>query len=61
MLRNIVFNLDFCYFKDILDKVTADDDVNIMHDDVTCIMMSSLMYCVDYYLQFLVTEIQYYL
>ena len=43
------FSLDFCYFKDISDKVTADDDV-IMHDDVTCMMMSSSIYCVDYYL-----------
>ena len=27
MLRNIIFSLDFCYFKDISDEVTADDDV----------------------------------
>ena len=27
------FRLEFCYFKDISDKVTADDDV-------TCMMMS---------------------
>ena len=33
MLLNIIFSLDFCYFKDISDKVTIDDDV-IMHDDV---------------------------
>ena len=33
MLRNISFSLDFCYFKDISDKITANDDV-IMHDDV---------------------------
>ena len=56
MLQNISFSLDFCYFKDISDKVTANDDV-IMHDDVTCMMTSSLIYCVDYSLQFFVTEI----
>ena len=27
------FQFEFCYFKDISDKVAADDDV-IMHDDV---------------------------
>ena len=43
MLRNIIFGLDFCYFKDISDKVTADDEV-IMHDDVTCMMTSCLIY-----------------
>ena len=37
------FQFDFCYFKDISDKVTADDDV-------TCMMMSSFIYCVEYYL-----------
>ena len=40
------FSLDFCYFEDISDKVTANDDV-IMHDDVTCMMTSSLIYFVD--------------
>ena len=29
MLRNIIFSLDFCYFKDISDKVTAEDDVTM--------------------------------
>ena len=43
MLRNISFSLDFCYFKDISDKVTANDDV-IVHNDVTCMMTSSLIY-----------------
>ena len=33
MLQNISFSLDFCYFKNISDKVTAIDDV-IMHDDI---------------------------
>ena len=47
MLQNISFILDFCYFKDISDKDTANDDV-IMHDDVTCMMTLSLMFCVDY-------------
>ena len=47
MLQNISFSLDFCYSKDISDKVTANDDV-IVHDDVTCMMTSSLIYCVDY-------------
>ena len=47
MLWNISFSLDFCYFKDISDKVTAIDDV-IMHDDVTCMMTLSLIYFVDY-------------
>ena len=47
MLRNIIFSSDFCYFKDISDKVTADDNV-IMQDDVTRMMTSSLIYCVDY-------------
>ena len=56
MLRNISFSLNFCYFKDISDKVTANDDV-IVHDDVTCMMTSSLIYCVDYSWQFFVTEI----
>ena len=41
------FSLDFCYFKDISDKVTANDDV-IMHDDVTCMMTLLLIYFVDY-------------
>ena len=49
MLQNIIFGLNFCYFKDIADKVTADNDV-IMHDDVTCMMTLSLIHCVDYYL-----------
>ena len=49
MLRNIIFSLDFCYFKDTSDKVIADDDA-IMHDDVTRIMTSSLIYCVEHYL-----------
>ena len=48
MLQDIDFTSDFCYFKDICDKVTADNDV-IMHGDVTCMMTSSLIYCVDYY------------
>ena len=56
MLRNISFSLDFCYFKDVSDKVTTNDDV-IMHDDVTCMMTSLLIHCVDYSLQFFVTEI----
>ena len=47
MLRNISFSLDFGYFKDISDKVTTNDD-DIMHDDVTCMTASSLIYCVDY-------------
>ena len=47
MLQNISFSLDFCYFKDISDKVTATNDV-IMHDDVTCMMASLLIYFVDY-------------
>ena len=58
MLRNIIFSLDFCYFKDISDKVTADDEI-IMHDNVTCMMTSCLIHCVDYYLYFFVTEMQY--
>ena len=33
MLRNIIFTLNISYFKNIFDKVTADDDA-IMHDDV---------------------------
>ena len=49
MLQNIIFSLDFCHFIDISDKVVADDDV-IMHDNITCMMTSSLIYCVDYYL-----------
>ena len=49
MLLNIIFSWDFCYFIDTSDKVTADDDV-IMHGDVTWMMTSSLIYCVDYYL-----------
>ena len=56
MLRNISFSLDFCYFKDVSDKVTTNDEV-IMHDDVTCMVMSSLIYCVDYSLYFFVTEV----
>ena len=43
MLLNIIFRLDFCDFKDTSDKATADDDVTYM-------MMPSLIYCVDYYL-----------
>ena len=49
MLRDIIFSLDFRYFEDISDKVTADEDV-IVHDDVTYMITSSLIYCVDYYL-----------
>ena len=41
MSRNIIFRLDFRYFKDISDKVIADDKV-------TCMMTSSLLYCVDF-------------
>ena len=50
MLQNIIFSLDFCYNKNISDKVTADDDVTYM-------MTSSLIYSVNYYLQFFVAEI----
>ena len=50
MLLNIIFSLDLCYFKDISDKVTADDDVTYM-------MASSLILYVNYYLKFFVTEI----
>ena len=32
MVLNINLSLDFCYFKDIPDKVNADDDV-IVHDE----------------------------
>ena len=56
MLQNHIFSLDFYYFKHICGKVMADDDV-IMHDDIACMMMSSLIYFVDYYWQFFVTEI----
>ena len=49
MSLNIIFSLDFCYFKDTSDKVTADNDV-IVHDDVTCMVTSSLTYRVYYYL-----------
>ena len=42
MLRNIIFSLDFSYFKDISDEVTADDDL-------ICMMTSSLIYCVDFF------------
>ena len=49
MLLNIIFSWDFCYFEDTSDKVTADDDV-IMYGDVTWMMTSSLIYCVDHYL-----------
>ena len=49
MLQNIIFSWDFCYYKDTSNKVIADDDV-IMHGDVTWMMTSSLIYCVDYYL-----------
>ena len=52
MLQNIIFSLDFFYLKDIFDKVTADDNV-------TCMMTSSLICCVNYYLQLFVTEILY--
>ena len=52
MLQNIIFSRNFCYFEDTSNKITADDDV-------TCMMMSSLIYCVYYYLQFLVIEILY--
>ena len=41
MLRSIIFSWDFCYFKIISDKSTADDDITymvtcdvIMHDDI---------------------------
>ena len=27
MLQNISFSLNFCYFKDISEKVTANDDI----------------------------------
>ena len=37
------------YFKDISDKVTADDDVTFMMTS-SCMMMSCLIYCVYYYL-----------
>ena len=50
MVQNIIFSRDFCYFKDISDKVTVDDDV-------TGMMMSSIIYCVYYYLYFFVIEI----
>ena len=56
MLENISFSLNFCYFKDISDKVTANDDF-IMHDNVTGMITSSLICCVNYSLQFFVTEI----
>ena len=52
MLQNIIFSLDFCYFKDISDKVTA-------NNDVTCMMMSSVICCVYYHLEFFVTELKY--
>ena len=57
MLRNIIFSWDFCYFNDISDKVTTDGDV-IMHDDITYMKTSSLIYCGDYLL-FFVAETQY--
>ena len=56
MLRNIIFSRDFCYFEDISDKVTADDNFTCMMTS-SCMMMSSLIYCVYYYLQFFVIEI----
>ena len=43
MLLNIIFSLDLCYFKDISDKVTVDDDV-IMHDDVIFNTMRWLLF-----------------
>ena len=52
MLRNIIFILDFCYFKDISDKVTVDDNV-------TSMMALSLIFCVDYCLLFFVTKTWY--
>ena len=52
MLRNIIFRWDFCYFENISDKFTADDDV-------TCMIMSSLIYCVYCYLYFFVIKILY--
>ena len=42
MLRNIIFSLDFSYFKDVSDEVTLDDDL-------ICMMTSSLIYCVDFF------------
>ena len=41
-VENIIFSLVFSYFKDISDEVTSDDDL-------TCMMTSSLIYCVDHY------------
>ena len=58
MLQNIIFSREFCYFEDISDKVTADDDVTCMMTSL-CMMMLSLVYCVYYYLQFFVIEILY--
>ena len=49
MLRNIIFNWDFCYFEDISDKFTADVDVTYMMTS-SCMMMSTLVYFVYYYL-----------
>ena len=43
MMQNIIFSRDFCYFEDISDKVTADDDV-IMHDDVTFNILCLLLF-----------------
>ena len=37
MLRNIIFSFDFCHFKDVFDKIGADDDV-------TCMMTSFLIH-----------------
>ena len=45
MLQNISFSLNFCYFKDISDKVTANDDV-IMHDDIIVNILCWLFFAV---------------
>ena len=56
MLQNIILSWDFCYFKVISDKSTADDDVTYMMTS-SRMVMSSLIHCVYYYLSFFVIEI----
>ena len=58
MLLNIIFSRNFCYSEDISDKVTADDGVRCMMMS-SCVIMSSLIYSVYYYLKFFVVEMLY--
>ena len=58
MLGNNIFNWDFCYFSDISDKFTADVDVTYMMTS-SCMMMSTLVYFVYYYMKAFVTEMLY--